>query len=80
MVSVRTISDILEQDVPLPGNILIDSETGRSDPASIFRYLFRHPAKAAQFAKLVSNARSAQQSLANALAVILPLMLRRKIL
>ncbi|MFA7345568.1 MAG: hypothetical protein WC003_14805 [Terrimicrobiaceae bacterium] len=79
MVSVRTISDILEQDVPLPGNVLIDSKTGRSDPASIFRYLFRHPAKAAQFAKLVNNARSAQQSLANALAVILPLVPRRKI-
>jgi len=78
MVSVRTISDTLDQDVPLPGNVLINSRTGRCDPAAIFTYLFQHPGKAAQFAKLVSSARLAQQSLANALASILPLMLKQQ--
>ena len=78
MLSVRTISDTLDQDVPLPGSVLIDPETGRSDPAAIFSYLFRHPAKAAQFAKLVSGARSAQQSLANALGQILSVVLKAK--
>ena len=77
MLAVRTISDIRDQDLPLPGSVLVDPETGRSDPAAIFRHLFRHPAKTAPFAKLVRDARSAQQSLANALGLILPLILKR---
>ena len=76
MLSVRTISDTLEQDLPLPGSVLINPESGRSDPAVIFQYLFRNPAKAAAFAKLVSSARSAQQSLASALEKILPVILK----
>lgn len=78
MLAVRTISDTLEQDLPLPGSVLIDPETGRSDPSAIFFHLFRHPEKAAQFAKLVSGARAAQQSLARALEQILPVILKRK--
>jgi len=76
MLSVRTISDTVEQDLPLPGSVLINPETGRSDPAVIFQYLLRNPAKAAPFAKLVGCARSAQQSLASALEVILPVILK----
>ena len=76
MLSVRTISDTLDQDIPIPGDILINPETGKSDPAAIFRYLFRYPAKAPQFAKLISDARASQQSLAKALATILPEILR----
>ncbi|MEI8311619.1 MAG: hypothetical protein WCH98_12765 [Verrucomicrobiota bacterium] len=76
MLSVRTISDTLDQDIPIPGSVLIDPETGKSDPAAIFRYLFQHPAKVAQFAKLISDARAAQQSLAKALATIVPELLR----
>lgn len=76
MLSVRTVSDTMEQDLPLPGNILIDPTSGRSDPGSIFRYLFRHPTKAAGFAKLVADAKSAQVSLAQALGQILPLLVR----
>ena len=77
MLAVRTISDTREQALPLPGSVLIDSETGRPDPAAIFRHLFRHSAKVAQFAKLVSDAKTAQKSLANALGLILPLILKR---
>lgn len=76
MLSVRSISDTLEQDVPLPGSILIDPQTGRSSPAAIFSYLFRHPSKAAQFAKFIGNARVAQQSLASALGQILSVVLK----
>lgn len=78
MLSVRTISDLLGQDMPVPGSVLINPETGRSEPSAIFRYLFRHPAKAAQFAQLVSGARVAQQCLARALGnIILPILLLR---
>lgn len=77
MLSVRTISDVLDQDMPVPGSVLISPETGKSDPAAIFRHLFRHPAKAAQFAQLVRGARVAQQSLAKALGSIIPPILMR---
>ncbi len=77
MLSVRTISDVLAQDMPVPGFVLINPETGKSDPPAIFRYLFRHPAKATQFAQLVRGARVAQQSLAKALGSIIPPILMR---
>lgn len=77
MLSIRTISDALQHDMPVPADILINPETGKADPSAIFRYLFTHPAKAPHFAKLVSGARTAQQSLATALGEILPGLLRR---
>jgi hypothetical protein len=76
MLSVRTISDTCDQNLPLPGEVLINPETGKPDPAAVFQYIFKHPAKAAQFAKLVSGARAAQQSLARALGTILPAILK----
>jgi len=77
MVSIRCISDDLTQDMPVPGHVLINPETSRPDPAAVFRYLFRHPAKTAGFAKLVAGARTAQHSLARALQEILPAILKR---
>ena len=76
MLSVRTISDTCDQNLPLPGEVLINPETGKPDPAAVFQYIFQHPSKAAQFAKLVSGARAAQQSLARALGTILPAILK----
>lgn len=78
MLSVRCISDVFDQDMPLPGNILIDPETGKSDPAAIFRHLFRHPGQAPQFAKLINEAKIAQKSLAKALVEILPILLKQR--
>ncbi|MEI6491532.1 MAG: hypothetical protein WCO94_03205 [Verrucomicrobiota bacterium] len=78
MLSVRTVSDTIEQDMPIPADVLINPETGKTDPSAIFQYLFRHPTKAAEFAKLVRGARCAQQSLAAALEAILPAVLRQK--
>ena len=76
MLSLRTISDTLHDDIPLPGAILINSKTGRSESAAIFRYLFRHPSALPRFVKLVSNAKTAQQSLASNLEQALPLVFR----
>ena len=76
MLSVRTISDTCEQNLALPGEVLINPETGNPDPAAVFHYIFQHPAKAAQLAKLVSGARAAQQSLAKALGTIIPAILK----
>jgi adenosylhomocysteine nucleosidase len=77
MVSIRCISDTAEQDLPIPRHVLMDAQTGRSDPSAIFRYLFRHPSQAPEFARLVRNARLAQQSLAKGLNEILPVLLKR---
>lgn len=76
MLSVRCISDTLDQDLSLPSSVLINPENGKSDPSLVFQYLFRHPAKVPQFARLVSGARTAQKSLAIALGQILPEVLR----
>lgn len=79
MLSIRSISDTIDQDIPIPGNVLLDPETGRADPKAIFHYLFRHPAKAPDFARLLRDARTAQQSLADGIKQILPSLLRRPI-
>lgn len=77
MLSVRSISDTAEADLPLPAQVLVNPQTGRSDPSLIFQYLFRHPSKAAQFAALVRDARTAQRSLGAALHdIVLPCLLR----
>jgi len=76
MLSVRAISDTLEQEIPLPGSVLLDPATGRPDPVAIFHHLFKHPSQAPQFAKLVGNARVARQKLATALGIIVPALLK----
>ncbi|MEI6278863.1 MAG: hypothetical protein WCQ16_05695 [Verrucomicrobiae bacterium] len=77
MVSIRCITDTMQQDLPIPGHVLMDAETGRTNPGAIFRYLFRHPASVPEFARLVRNARLAQQTLANGLnEKILPPLLK----
>ncbi len=76
MLSLRCISDAVDQSLAVPGEVLLDPETGRSDPQAIFRFLFRHPSKAADFARLVRNAKSAQNALASALQTILPILLK----
>jgi hypothetical protein len=76
MVSIRCISDTVDQVITIPGDVLMDPDTGRADPRAIFRYLFRHPAKAPDFARLVRDAKTAQSSLASTLNSLLPALLR----
>ncbi len=76
MVSIRCISDALDQSIAIPGNVLLNLETGRADPQAIFRFLFRHPGKAPDFARLVRDAKIAQAALAGTLKSLLPALLR----
>ena len=39
MLSVRCISDALEDDLPVPADVLLNPQTGRPDPLMLFRYL-----------------------------------------
>jgi adenosylhomocysteine nucleosidase len=76
MLSVRCISDCLEDDLPVPANILINPRTGRPDPLALFRYLIGHPSSAAGFNQLLKNSRLAQDQLASGLEEILPQLIR----
>jgi adenosylhomocysteine nucleosidase len=76
MLSVRCISDALEDDLPVPADVLLNSRTGRPDPIMLFRYLMRHPSCVSAFNKLLKNSRTAQIELARGLEEILPQLLR----
>jgi len=77
MISIRAISDALDRDIPIPAGVLIDPESGRANPKAIFNYLFRNPSKAQDFARLLRDAKMAQQSLASGIQQILPSILKR---
>ena len=44
MLSVRCISDALEDDLPVPADVLLNPQTGRPNPFMLFRYLVSRPA------------------------------------
>lgn len=77
MLSVRSISDAIDQSLPIPSSVLLDPESGRANPKAIFQYLFRNPSKAPEFARLLRDAKTAQQTLASGIQQILPSLLRR---
>ena len=76
ILSVRCISDALEDDLPVPADVLLNSRTGRPDPIVLFRYLMRNPSCVSAFTKLLKNSRTAQIELASGLEEILPQLLR----
>jgi len=76
MLSVRCISDAVEDDLPVPADILLNPRTGRPDPLALFRYLISHPSSVAGFNKLLKNSRAAQVQLAKGLEEILPQLVR----
>jgi adenosylhomocysteine nucleosidase len=76
MLSVRCISDAMEDELPVPANTLLNPKTGRPDPIALFRYLISHPSSVAGFNKLLKNSKTAQDRLAKGLEEILPQLLR----
>jgi adenosylhomocysteine nucleosidase len=76
MLSVRCISDAMEDDLPVPANVLLNPKTGRPDPLALFRYLISHPSSVAGFNKLVKSSKVAQVQLAKGLEEILPQLIR----
>ena len=71
MLSIRCISDPVEEDLPIPADVLLSPRTGRPDPLALFRYLIGHPSSAAGFNQLLKNSRVAQDQLAKGLEEIL---------
>ncbi|HEY5704459.1 MAG TPA: hypothetical protein VIS96_02680 [Terrimicrobiaceae bacterium] len=76
MLSVRCISDAVEDDLPVPADVLMNPQTGRPSPFLLFRYLMKHPSCVPSFNKLLKNSRMAQVQLAKGLEEILPQLVR----
>jgi len=76
MLAVRCISDTVDQDLPVPGSILINNSTGRPDPLGLFKYLLSHPASIQGFRKMIRNSRIAQKALADGLSTLIPRLLK----
>ncbi len=75
MLSVRSISDTIDDDMPVPSVILLNPATGRPNPMGLFKHLIRNPGCIPSFNKLLKNARAAQFSLAAGLEELLPQLL-----
>jgi len=76
MLSVRCISDGLEDDMPVPARVLLNPETGRPEPLQLFRHLMANPSSVRGFNQLLKNAKNAQTQLAAGLDELLPQLLR----
>jgi adenosylhomocysteine nucleosidase len=76
MLSVRCISDALNDDMPVPAAVLLKPETCRPDPLALFRHLIANPSSVVGFNALVKNARTAQAGISDGLGEVLPQLLR----
>jgi adenosylhomocysteine nucleosidase len=76
MLAVRCISDTVDQDMPVPADILLNPATGRPEPLALFRHLIANPSNVPGFNKLLKNAKTAQTQLAKGLDELLPQLLR----
>lgn len=75
MLSVRCISDGVEDDMPVPAAVLM-KPNGRPDSLALFRHLVANPGAVVGFNRLVKNARKAQASLSEGLEELVPQLLR----
>lgn len=73
MITLRSISDAWDSDMPIPGDILIDPRTSRPNTLRIIRYLLRHPKCLPGFLQMVGQASCAARRLAEvAEQIIIP--------
>lgn len=76
MLSVRCISDAVEDPMPVPAETLLNPVTGRPEPLQLFKHLVTNPGSVPGFNRLLKNAKIAQAHLASGLDEILPQLLR----
>ena len=76
MLAVRSVSDTVDQDLPVPAEILISNATGKPDPFRLFKYVLSHPSSVSGLCDLIRNSRVAKKSLARGLSVIMPRLLK----
>lgn len=76
MLSVRCISDAVDDDMPVPAALLLNPATGRPEPLQLFRHLITNPGAVPGFNQLLKNAKIAQKNLAAGLEGLLPQLLK----
>ena len=64
MITVRSISDAKNSDMPIPSDILIDPRTSRPNTLRLIGYLLRHPKHVLGFIRMVQQASHAAKRLA----------------
>jgi purine-nucleoside phosphorylase len=64
MITVRSISDAKNSDMPIPGDILIDPRSSRPNTLRLMGYLLRHPKRVPGFIRMVRQASHAARRLA----------------
>lgn len=76
MISLRCISDALEDDMPVPASVLLNPQTCRPDPLGLFRHLITNPTSVVGFNTLLKNAKTGQIGISDGLGEVLPQLLR----
>jgi len=79
LLSLRAVSDTCAEDLPLPGNVLIDPQTGRPAPGLVFKHLLKNPGSAVGLNRLITNSKIARKHLSEALNEILPVLSRNSL-
>jgi hypothetical protein len=64
MITVRSISDAKNSDMPIPGDILIDPRNSRPNTFRLIGYLLRHPKRVPGLIRMVRQASHAARRLA----------------
>jgi hypothetical protein len=64
MITVRSISDAKNSDMPIPGDILVDPRSSRPNTLRLIGYLLRHPERVPEFIRMVRQASHAAKRLA----------------
>jgi len=75
MLSIRCVSDALDDDMPVPSEILLNPKTYRPEPLMLVRHLMSNPKSVGPFNRLLKNAKTAQARLAHGLEELLPQLL-----
>lgn len=76
MIAVRVVSDTVDEDLPVPADILIDPGTSRPNPWALFRHMLTNPKSISGFRKLMRSAKIAQKQLDRGLGEIIPQVLK----
>jgi hypothetical protein len=64
IITVRSISDAKNSDMPIPGDILVDPRSSRPNTLRLIGYLLRHPERVPGFIRMVQQASHAAKRLA----------------
>lgn len=64
MLTLRSISDAWDTNMPVPGDILIDPQSSRPKPLRILAHLLRHPQRIPDLIRMLAQASTAGKRLA----------------